>query len=144
MKPVRVIAALALAFLSFSAIWGANLLLEDPSGGRIHLPVSVLEHSPFHSFLIPGIVLLVANGLLPLGFTVAMAFRRRGYGLWIAFQGCVLFGWITVEVIMLRSVVWLHYLYWALACLLVGCGWAMHREEKRARSGEARKAAITV
>ena len=57
---------------------------------------------------------------------------RRGYGWWIGFQGCVLFGWITIEVILLRTVVWLHYVYWGLALLLIACGWALHKQSKTA------------
>jgi hypothetical protein len=134
MKIVRVIAAIALAFLSITAIWGAVLLMQDPMGRPMDIPVSVLRHSPFHSFFIPGIILLVSNGLLPCAFSVATAFCRRGYGRWIAFQGCVLFGWITIEVMMLREVVWLHFLYWGIALLLIACGWALHRHERTAQA----------
>jgi hypothetical protein len=132
MKTVRVIATVALAFLSITAIWGANLLMQDPTGRPMDIPVSLLQHSPFHSFFIPGMILLVSNGLLPLAFTVATAFRKLPYSRWIAFQGCVLFGWISIEVIMLREVVWLHYVYWGLALVLVACGWALHRHEAHA------------
>ena len=143
MKAVRVIAAVALAFLSLTAIWGANLLLQDPTGRPMDIPVSVLQHSPFHSFFIPGLILLVSNGLLPLAFVVATAFGKLRFGRWIAFQGCVLFGWITIEVIMLREVVWLHYAYWALALLLVACGWALHRNDPHAPSSALKTAAAS-
>jgi hypothetical protein len=133
-KTVRVIAVVALAFLSITAILGANFLMQNPMGRPMDVPVSLLQHSPFHSFFVPGIILLVSNGLLPLAITVATASRKDGYGRWIAFQGCVLFGWITIEVLMLRTVVWLHYVYWGLALILIATGWALRREPGRFES----------
>jgi hypothetical protein len=62
-------------------------------------------------------------------FVVALL-RAHGYGWWGRFQGCVLFGWITIEVILLRTLVWLHYVYWGLALILMATGW-VHRSEAR-------------
>ncbi len=132
MKTVRIIAIVALALLSIGALMGAVLLIQNPTGSPMEIPQSVLQHSGFHSFLIPGILLLVSQGLLPLLVMVIAIFCRRGYGWWIGFQGCVLFGWITIEVILLRTIVWLHYVYWGLALLLIACGWALRREAQRA------------
>jgi len=128
MKVLRIIALIALAFLAVTAIWGAALLILDPLGRPMDIPVSVLQHSPFHSFLVPGIILLVTSGLLGTGVFVLAVLKTRRYGWWVALQGCVLFGWITIEVIMLRTVVWLHYVYWGLALVLVACGWALRRD----------------
>ena len=66
-------------------------------------------------------------------FVVALL-RTRGYGWWVGFQGCVLFGWITIEVILLREVVWLHYVYWGLALILIAAGWALRREVRPVHS----------
>jgi hypothetical protein len=134
MKIVRMVALVAVGFLAISAIWGAALLIGDPMGRPMEIPVSILQHSPFHSFLIPGILLLVSSGLLGTVVFVLALVRARAYGLWVAFQGCVLFGWITVEVILLRTVVWLHYVYWGLALILIASGWVLRRDIRPARS----------
>jgi hypothetical protein len=132
MNSVRVIALVALAFLAVTAAWGAVLLIGNPSGSPIEMPVSVLRYSPFHSFLIPGILLLLSSGVLGTVVLFIVLCRRRGFAWWTAFQGFVLFGWITIEVIMLRTVIWLHYVYWGLALLLIACGWALHNQAKPA------------
>jgi len=132
MKIVRVVALFAMGFLAVTAIWGAALLMSDPTGSPMQIPVTVLEHSPFQSFLIPGILLLLSSGFLGTAVFLVALFRTRGYGWWIALQGCVLFGWITIEVIMLRTVVWLHYVYWGLALVLIACGWALRHQAKPA------------
>lgn len=141
MKAVRIVAIVAMALLSVGAIMAAVLFIQNPTGSPMEIPQSVLQHSGFHSFLIPGILLLVSQGLLPL-LVMAMAFFcKRGYGWWIAFQGCVLFGWITIEVILLRTVVWLHFVYWGLALLLIACGWALRRDTKAAAASALHAAA---
>ena len=130
MKTVRIVALFALGFLSISAAWGAVLLIADPSGVSMKMPVSVLEHSPFDTFLIPGILLLVSSGVLGAVVFVMALVRARAYGWWVAIQGCVLFGWITIEVVLLREIVWLHYVYWSVGLLLIACGWALRRQKK--------------
>ena len=132
MKTVRMVALVALALLSITAAWGGVLLIANPSGSAMKIPVSVLEHSPFDTFLIPGILLLASSGVLGAVVFVMALVRARAYGWWVAFQGCVLFGWITVEVVLLRTVVWLHYVYWGLGLLLIGCGWTLRHQGKAA------------
>jgi hypothetical protein len=132
MKGIRVLALIALGFLSVTSMMGGIPLILDPSGGLLHMPLSLLEHSPFHNFLIPGIILLVANGLLSVVAFVATIRRGRGFGILVAFQGCVIVGWITVEVIVLRSVAWPHYLYRAMGLILIGSGIMLRRDGQAA------------
>jgi hypothetical protein len=95
------------------------------------MPLSVLQHSPFHSFLIPGILLLSANGLLAFAVLWLVITRKGRNGLWIALQGCVLLGWLTVQCWMLREVIWWHYLYGSVALALIVCGVALRNLEGR-------------
>ena len=123
MKLARVVSMLALAYLSLSALWGGIVLIanahENPWG---MMPQSLIRFSPFHSYLIPGIVLLVANGLLALFVLLLVFLRTTHYGLWTVFQGFVLLGWLTIECLMLRVVIWPHYLFGAVALILVTSG----------------------
>jgi hypothetical protein len=103
-------------------------MILDPLSKTMGMPLSFLEHTPFHTFLIPGIILLLSNGLLSLAIMVMAIRRSSHYGWWVAFQGCVLTGWITVEVIMMRTAVWPHYLYWGIGLALIALGLALTRE----------------
>jgi hypothetical protein len=47
MKIVRVVALVAVSWLAITAIWGAALLIGDPMGRPMDIPVSVLHNSPF-------------------------------------------------------------------------------------------------
>jgi hypothetical protein len=96
------------------------------------MPQSILVRSPFDSFLIPGLILLAMNGLLSL-LVLAFTFRRRrNYGFWIAAQGCILLGWLTVECILIRMVIWPHYMYGALGLVLVVCGFVLRTDREPA------------
>jgi uncharacterized membrane protein len=50
----------------------------------------------------------------------------------VAFQGCVIAGWIVVEMIMLRMVIWAHYVYLAVGITLISLGLALRRENRTA------------
>src|SRR5271157_6029062 len=130
MKIVRGIAIAALVFLGISSIAGGVPMILSPSGELMHMPLSLLEHSPFHSYLIPGIILVLANGVLSFLVLYAAARRWTGYGWWVALQGCVLTGWIVVEVIMLRMAMWAHYFYGAVGLVLIVSGLALRRDSR--------------
>jgi len=112
---------LGLAFLGLSAIAGAIPMMLAPQGGPV-MPLSLLRYSPFHSFLIPAILLLTFNGLLALWILRLVVLQNPHAGLWTAFQGCILLVWLIVECWMLRSVIWLHYVYAAVALALIAAG----------------------
>ncbi|MDE3188858.1 MAG: hypothetical protein KGM96_15200 [Acidobacteriota bacterium] len=128
MSPARVIAMAALAFLGLSSLAGAIPMIVDPSGAAMQMPLSLLRHSPFHSFLIPGILLLLFDGVLALWVLWLAMMAKPRHGLWIVFQGCVLLVWLAVECVMLRMVIWPHYLYGAVALVLVVSGLSLRRE----------------
>ena len=68
----RVLIGLEL-FLAFWAFAGSYGMLSTPHGGV--LDVALLDGSPFDSFIIPGITLLVTSGLFPVVVVVG-ALRR--------------------------------------------------------------------
>lgn len=126
MKGVRSAAMILLTFLGVGAVVGAVPMILWPLQTQWNLlPVSVLQYSPFHSFLIPGIILLVANGFLAFWVLWCVMTRRSLYGLWTAFQGFVLLGWLVIECWMIRAVGWAHYFYALIAMALIALGFAI-------------------
>jgi hypothetical protein len=138
MKAMRVAVMILLAFLGVGALVGAVPMILWPFETQWNLlPLSVLQYSPFHSFLIPGIILLVSNGLLALWVLWLVIARKSSFELWTALQGCVLLGWLVVECWMIRAVGGAHYFYAAIAIALIVLGFAMrvspvHRERNLA------------
>lgn len=146
-----------LLFLGISAIGGGALLIISPSGKLIGgLPVSILEHSPFANFLIPGIILFIILGLAPC-FTAFSLIKKPTnrfaeylnlfkdmYWAW-SFSIYVAFGliiWIQVETIFVQDVGWLQtfYMLYAIPIIFIALlpqirtsfKYAM-RKEKKAR-----------
>ena len=134
MRFARYVSIAMLVFLGITSLVGAVPMLTDPHGQPWQMPQSFLQHSPFHSYLIPGIVLLVMNGLMSLFVLLLTLRRRNGYGRWIAAQGCVLLGWLTVECLVLRMVIWPHYVYGAGSAILVIGGVALWSDRKTSNS----------
>jgi len=128
MVGARTTATIALGFVGLSGLVGGIPLVVHAHGEPWWMPQSLLRYSPFRSFLIPGIILFLAIGVLSsLVFWMTLQ-AQPGYGWWVALQGCVLLGWLVVEVIMLRLAAWPHYFYGAVALLLVGTGIMLVRQ----------------
>ena len=126
MKGTRIAVMILLAFLGVGSVVGAVPMILWPHETQWNLlPVSVLRYSPFHSFLFPGIILLVANGFMAFWVLRLVTARRSSYGFWTAFQGCVLLGWLVVECWMIRAVGGAHYFYAGIATALIVLGLAM-------------------
>jgi len=122
MKKARMVAIIALIFTGLSGVVGAIPLILHPGGEPWGFPQSLLQYSPFRSYLVPGIILLVANGLLSLWILRLTVGKYPGFGGWVIVQGIVSLGWLIVEVAMLRLIVWPHYMYGAVAIVLVTSG----------------------
>lgn len=108
--------------LGVGALAGGAMLMASPTGALFGMPLSMLEHSPFTSFLVPGLVLFVVNGVVPLGVAVATAKQVRWASFAAPVVGVVLCGWIAVQVAMIRGLSILHFIYFGLgiAILVIG------------------------
>jgi hypothetical protein len=126
---------LLLTLLSVGALGGGGVLVVSPSGQLLGMPLSLLAGSPFHSFLVPGLVLFTVLGMAP-GLLVIALLKKPASPLaerlnplsdmhW-AWTGTIavafaLISWIQLEMVFLNAVSWLHtvYTFWGLLILLV-------------------------
>lgn len=89
-----------LVFQGLSGLVGGIGLVIDPSGASLGFPLEWLEGSPFSSYLVPGLVLLLLLGLLPLLLSVAL---RRPLGWTYSASigiGLILLIWLGVEIVI--------------------------------------------
>jgi hypothetical protein len=133
MKTVVKIAALLLLVVNGTgALYGGLHMIADPSGAGLQMPLSFLEHSPFQSYLIPGIILFIVNGILSFAAIAALILKARNYAWFIIIQGVILTGWITVQVILLRLFYApMHATFLAIGVCLIGCGLYLRTGRKR-------------
>lgn len=112
------LAALCL-FVGLTAIGGGIMLVLHPDGSAMNATTELLRHSPFSTFLIPGLLLLFVVGLSNAIAGVLVAFNAR-LGPYVALlAGAALLGWIVVQVIMVRPHHWLQLVYLATAILIL-------------------------
>ncbi len=122
-KIIRIVAIVLLLLNAIGAIYGGAILIYDPSGEFIQMPLELLDHSPFSNFLIPGIILLLFNGLLSLVAAFVTLKRYKFYPLLTVSQGIVLITWLTVQLIMIREFFApLHLTFYVIGTALVAIG----------------------
>lgn len=135
-KPFEVyILICSLSFQAVSAIFGGLVLVWDPTGNLIQMPLSLLKYSPFHDFLIPGLILLVLLGVYPSIIVYGLSTRkvlkvmdilniyRDQHWTWSAslYVGIMLIFWINVEIIIVGygHFIQSFYSFWGLIVLIL-------------------------
>ncbi len=132
MKKLRITAIVFLMFNAIGALWGGFGLIYDPGGEFMQMPLDFLRHSPFTSYLIPGIILFVFNGLFSLIAAIFAIIQHRIYPQFIIFQGAVLMIWLTVQIIMIRIFYApLHLPFYIIALFLIIIGSLLLRNLKK-------------
>ena len=126
-KIIRSFVYFLLLFLAVNAIGGSYFLISDPSGKSIQIPIELLEGTPFDNYLIPGVILLFSIGFPSIMVAVSMTKNSEYHQLLIIFQGCVLIGWLTIQLILnplfLSPI--LHYPLYVMGVLLIIFGFIL-------------------
>lgn len=130
-KVIRIESIFLLLFLGISAIAGSLPLIIDPSGNMIGMPLWLLEHSPFKSFLIPGVILLIFNGVSSLIIFILVLRKSTRTPMLITYQGVVLVIWISVQILMIRGTHILHLIYGLLGMVLVLSGMYLYNRVRK-------------
>lgn len=114
-KVMKIIAIILLCILSLPALYGGWALITDPSGGLLKMSTNELSISPFPDFLLPGIILFFVLGVGSLVVLVMVIVNKKSSGILLRFSGMIVCGWITIQMIVMQQVNWLHIFY-------LGCG----------------------
>lgn len=122
-RPAAVTALTLLVGLQgLSGLAGGIGLVADPTGRSLGIPLAWLQGSPFSDYFIPGVILLVVLGVLPL-FVVYGLWGGRPWA-WVgsAFVGVALVGWLLVEIAVIgyHADPPLQLVYGVLAGLILG------------------------
>jgi hypothetical protein len=104
------------------AVLGGGALAATPSGALLGMPLDLLDGTPFHNYLIPGLVLcLVVGGSNVVGGWLALR-EYRSAAISAVVGGLILIGWITSQIVLIgyRHPIQLVYLLCGALILLVG------------------------
>lgn len=128
MKTPKIILIVLMFFQAVSAIGGGIGLLIDVSGESLGFSLDMLAGSPFASFLIPGLFLLIVLGIIPLILGISLIKNWKFANLFSILIGMILVLWIIVEVIIIRDTGALHYVYLIVGILILLFGFLSKRK----------------
>lgn len=101
-------------FLGLGAVYGGGSMILEPDGSMLGMDTGWLIHSPFKSFLIPGLVLFIFNGVLPILTAAGLFFKpqwrwpgvlnlysgRNWSWAFSLYTGIIVICWITIQQVM--------------------------------------------
>lgn len=114
-------------FIGIGAVAGGIGLVSAPDGSSLRLPLETLERTPFRDYLIPGLVLLVVNGLGSLTGGILTLRRFRLAGKIAIILGIFLMLWIMSQVAWFLSIYWLHVIFFILGAVETWLGLRLRR-----------------
>ena len=127
---LRIISIILLVFTGISACFGGIVLVMDPTGSIIQMPVELLKHSPFTNFLIPGLILLIIIGIGSIVTTVFVISKNKYFPKIITASGSALMIWIITQIFMIQSLSYLHFVYGGIGLILLILGVIQWKIEK--------------
>jgi len=126
----KVVSVLALLFNGTGALYGGISLITNPSGSGIGLDISLLEHTPFSNFLIPGIILVCVNGILSYATLILILYGYRRVHFFLLLQGVLLTGWIIIQLLLIRTFYPpMHITMLATGLIITGCGIYLYKNQ---------------
>ncbi len=108
----------AALFTALGAIPVGLMFLADPSGGTVGLPPGWIEDTVFGSYLIPGLYLLLVNGV-GMVLLAGLIVVRHWSAPWLAGTlGVGLIIWILVQLMVMPETMILQWVFLATGLLL--------------------------
>jgi hypothetical protein len=136
-RVIRIAVVVINLFAALSAFAGALGLVV----GYMNIPVSELRTTPFADFTVPALLLgfVVGGSALAAALIAIFGPRRitlveplRFDALASAVAGCIMVGWMVIEIAMIGLDIWVQALYLVVGLLMIGLAgllqWAESRE----------------
>ena len=124
-------------FTAIGAIPVGIAFITDPSGASMGLPHGWIEATAFGSYLVPGLYLVLVNGVAMLA-TAGLTVSRHWAAPWLTgLLGAGLAVWIVVQVVVMPETSWLQAAYLAIGIGLatIGAAWLVRTGQLRLREG---------
>lgn len=115
---MRGVLIIFLSFVALTAIPAGLLLIADPGGGSMGMSADLLSNTPFHSFFVPGLILLlIVGGSAMIGLFLIIIHSWWSYRIALT-SGIILMIWILDELIFIPDYHWIQGLYLAIGILI--------------------------
>ncbi len=118
-RPARRLLATACLVTGITALAGGTALVASPDDALVHMPTFTLSHSPFSTFLMPGLLLLLVVGISNVIAGWLVIRDRLSANAWAFTGGAALLGWIVTEIAMLRTINVLQLVYFGMSVVIM-------------------------
>jgi hypothetical protein len=108
-----------ISLVCITSILGGLQMIAFQNGTSMGLQPGLLKHTPFESFLIPGVILTVAVGGSSFSAFSAILQRQDAGFIRAAIAGAILCTWIIIQVLLIRQSEWLHAVYLFTGLLII-------------------------
>ena len=135
-RNIRIAVIVVNLFAALSAFAGALGLVV----GYMNIPVSELRTTPFADFTAPALLLGFVVGGSALAAALIALFGPRRVALFeplrfdalaAAVAGCIMVGWMTVEIAMIGLDIWVQALYLVVGVVMIGLAGLLQWAETR-------------
>jgi hypothetical protein len=141
-RNIRIAVVVVNLFAALSAFAGALGLIV----GYMDIPVSELRTTPFADFTVPALLLGFVVGGSALAAALVALFGPHRVALFeplrfdalaSAIAGCIMVGWMTIEVAMIGLDTWIQALYLVVGVLMTGLAGLLQWAESHETSASA-------
>ncbi|HRO46285.1 hypothetical protein [Agriterribacter sp.] len=108
---MRIILLILLCFVGITVVVCGGIMMLYPDGVILQLQHDTLKPTPFKTFFIPGLVLLLCPGLSCSIAAAMVLLNRKQWYRWCLTGGVMITGWIIVQMILLQTINALQLLY---------------------------------
>lgn len=122
------------AFTAIGAIPAGIGYLMDISGKGMGTSTELLANSPLNSFLLPGLFLLLINGLANLAGSY-LSFTRKEYAGYVGFiMGILLSLWIIIQVAWISFMSFLQPLFLIIGIIITFISWKIMKTANKSNT----------
>ena len=107
------------SFIALTATLSGLIMMSNPDGSILKIPLSLLSGTPFKNFLLPGLLLTVFVGVVNLLALYYNILRHPLRYNWAMAGGFMISGWIIVQMILINAAHWLHFIYLGIGILII-------------------------
>lgn len=129
MKTVMFLSNFTVGLLIFNAIGAfasGGLLMFKPDGSGLGLPLALLKTSPFEDYFIPGLVLLIVNGVFSLVGAYFVFKNHYLRAIAMIILGILMIGWISFEVYWIGYESWIQPAFFTVGFVEIAIGFSFH------------------
>ena len=119
LNKMKTLLFILVSFIAVTSTLSGILMISKPNGEILNLPINLLEGTPFKDFLVPGLLLTIIVGgvnLLAVFYNIQRHPNRYN---WAITGGIVIIGWIISQMLLIRTLHWLHFIYVGIGFLII-------------------------